>query len=1312
MHSKLQHPRHLGTSQNTRLLAALAPEAAPVDSRTEAELLVWAAGFGQAVHFFDRQNRIEGDWAPFFDSEPMVWHARISLQQMARREETLREQLHAWHRPVAPENAVLAEGNLLTLLYEQCQRINGWFVFFARRTEEHVFAAELRSAVELTFWQALETARQWEAVSGSEILARFRLQNDLSAFDAGLWRIGPGTEVSGDMADEAARRRRVRPLLWAACKAEARLVSAARARLQVLLEAPTRLAPHFALYLAFLRQLRLHAQTQLNALTGRHLDLFYRRILEEKPAPPVPDRVHVAFRIVPDAPPFHLAAGTRVVGKDAAGQPVVFALEEAVEMAGHSIAQLHTVITCPGPAGPRTLSSRVHPLAAEPWPMFGALAATAAPEVAPGFAVASPCLQLARGERQVTLGIRFQTGADAPQLKTGASGPQEEPAVEAVYSGPAGWVTPGGTGKLPPLSLALRRETAGEMVAEVVVTLSPEDPPCVRFDPKVLKGAFDPGGAVLKILRRNAAGLLPEDAVQGAFVWLLEHATVAGMTLDVGVSRAPADALANDLGVIPPGVPILPFGFAPAPRAALYVTYAEVKARPLQSLTLHLKWQNVPVDPVLYPAGFVDYYRDYAATLLRQRPDLGTRPFHSADYRVGVDSKAGDSWQPLADAVSSLALFQPVSDPEVLAPETELSFRFAEEPHAPGQVLPGDGGCIRVRLLEPGHAFGHSMYPQVLTDVALHNAETLMRMAQHDADSADQIFDRWKVPVKGGIVAFIMNQWMRYQWPQALYDMLPGQAATVLVLPEGISVAGVVKAMGGMAEKNGYLRRRHMDKDLLHGLHLNPKEDHNELLLAVYRWFDRLLRSVPSLLPLPPPPLTPALTAVTVSYHASLTVSFEAGAAVETTAAQCHQLLPAATPRMLRQDGLVAHLIAPTEAGGCLYVGLQNVAASQRVCLLFVLTDLRANAPGAEADAPAWSVLCSNGWAPLGPAEHTLKDETYGLQKSGRVQIVIPEDMDGQSPLMPPGLCWLRIHTRTPECFPEVAQILVQTGTGVRVLEAPAGSEPVAETTKEFSDAASAWRPLAADSLKALLPQDPRVRAVLQPLPSHGGRAGESGPQFLARVSERLRHKGRAWTAWDYERLLLQEFSGIFYARCLPHTRVPHAGGTGLADPSRVPGHVLVVVAPLLHQPPRVLPPVFATAELLEMEGWLRERASSVVKLRVCNPVYETVQISLRASFDGSQPLGAAQARLNRDLQEFLSPWIFRPASVPLPPFEFHLEDIRAFVKTRPYVKALRECGFGRGTQGAVDDERIRPSQPWSMLVTAAAHDFNPGTSP
>lgn len=93
---------------------------------------------------------------------------------------------------------------------------------------------------------------------------------------------------------------------------------------------------------------------------------------------------------------------------------------------------------------------------------------------------------------------------------------------------------------------------------------------------------------------------------------------------------------------------------------------------------------------------------------------------------------------------------------------------------------------------------------------------------------------------------------------------------------------------------------------------------------------------------------------------------------------------------------------------------------------------------------------------------------------------------------------------------------------------------------------------LVANSIGKLLESMAKVKAVTQPFASFGGRPKEKDKTYFVRVSERLRHKDRAVTLWDYEHLVLESFTQIHKVKCLNHMS---------KDSEIAPGHVKVVVS-------------------------------------------------------------------------------------------------------------------------------------------------------
>ena len=74
--------------------------------------------------------------------------------------------------------------------------------------------------------------------------------------------------------------------------------------------------------------------------------------------------------------------------------------------------------------------------------------------------------------------------------------------------------------------------------------------------------------------------------------------------------------------------------------------------------------------------------------------------------------------------------------------------------------------------------------------------------------------------------------------------------------------------------------------------------------------------------------------------------------------------------------------------------------------------------------------------------------------------------------------------------------------------------------------------------IQKFVEKNPEIKSVEQPYSSFGGKEAENEKDFYIRISERLRHKNRASSAWDYEHLVLEAFPQISFALCIAHSRI------------------------------------------------------------------------------------------------------------------------------------------------------------------------------
>ena len=102
-------------------------------------------------------------------------------------------------------------------------------------------------------------------------------------------------------------------------------------------------APHRALLLTWLKLLE-YARQQFNDLTGRHLDHYYRSVLQLREKQAVPDRVNLVFRLAGGETEYLLARHSLLDGgQDSAGNPRRYSLDDDVLLNRAQVARINTL---------------------------------------------------------------------------------------------------------------------------------------------------------------------------------------------------------------------------------------------------------------------------------------------------------------------------------------------------------------------------------------------------------------------------------------------------------------------------------------------------------------------------------------------------------------------------------------------------------------------------------------------------------------------------------------------------------------------------------------------------------------------------------------------------------------------------------------------------------------------------------------------------------------------------------------------------------------------------------------------------------
>jgi hypothetical protein len=214
-----------------------------------------------------------------------------------------------------------------------------------------------------------------------------------------------------------------------------------------------------------------------------------------------------------------------------------------------------------------------------------------------------------------------------------------------------------------------------------------------------------------------------------------------------------------------------------------------------------------------------------------------------------------------------------------------------------------------------------------------------------------------------------------------------------------------------------------------------------------------------------------------------------------------------------------------------------------------------------------------------------------------------------------------------------------------------------------------------------------QVSKVIQPFASFDGKPKEVGKEFYIRVSERLRHKHRPITAWDYEHLILDRFPSVYKVKCITHTdpnclcrKITNPDGTeGCCGSQVAPGHVLLVPIANLKNRNGIDPlqPKTERRVLIDMVNYIKPLASPFVKIYAKNPVYEQILVSFKVKFYLGTDIGFYLKKLNDEIVQYLTPWAFDETSEVVFGQKVYASSIINFIEERPYVDFITDFLMG-----------------------------------
>lgn len=1284
-----------GVAQQQRKVPALSPDYAQVDETDLADFLVFAYDLSQQVVYYNEKNQVDGNWRNFFAFSTPVQLALISKTRPESVQNAYNQALKAFlaQWAIAPVTVAATEPRLrylediLDLFVGILKTLQTWDQGLEEGTPlKSVLRASVTTTLQrpfnrlyqlkqgLWFQQWLPNQRTPEDYTVlSSFATAFGLETVRPEYSSSLAELGdfpPVLALHRTITNRTQAQSELNSIFQPLFQTYLRMIQQAPGALHESLTVDQSLPPHLALYVAFWQVLQ-PARRDLNRMTERHLDFFYRQVLRLSERPAQPDKAHIILELAKFVQDHPLERQTRISGgTDATGVDLVYVLNDeivvntaqAVELKGifrHSQAKQGAPADDPNQ---EILGLHASPvansfdgqggkfpkdLAVQAWLPFGN---EMRPTAEVGLAIASNILLLNEGDRTLTfkLTLGFSTPPNVPAIVANL---QQELRVE--FSGEAEWIR--GAIATPELRPAEAPSTLYTLTIQV--TLPVGAAPVVPYHADLPGGKLATTHPVARLTLHHQddqptpqaeSRKIAEDQLSAYHD--LRQATLEAIDITVKVDGVRNLLLQNDLATLEASKPFLPFGVQPKLGSSFYIGSQEVFQKRLTRLKLAFDLETEPPyegDTIhwerIYAAYGIDARINWAETyaaygVSNPNPGVGNpvQSFHPG--RLAIDALRARQWHPaasteytlfsrdqlatgspqycldLTEDLSALKLDRSVTDP---SPAVELAPWSNESQY----------GFLRSQLI--GDDFLHTAYPTVLARQVLATAtQEIIPVSPEEQQES-------RKPTEARKRKAVIGAYYKYQTVEVSQTTPPTTTT-------------------------------------------------REAIFQADKYFVEL-NDVPIL---PEEPYTPVIKSLQVDYTAIATYKdcqlfhlypFDGFAAVSVE--------PSASPAI--------PFLPQFDNEGELLVGLQNLEPSTALCLLFEVVEETADTDLEKADV-GWHYLKGNAWHPFEKYQ-ILKDTSNGLIHSGIVKLAVPADISNVSTtILNPSLHWIKATVKSRSRA--ICQIIRVQTQAAEVTFVDDGNDPNHLAT-----------PLPAEKLTKLVDPQPEIKQIQHPFPSFGGKVKEQPAQFYTRVSEHLHHKGRAITIFDYERLVLDRFPEIYKVRCINHGEViPNGNCREIA-----PGHLTLAVIPTLSQRRTInnLKPKVNISLLAEIQQYLKSLSSPWVSVHVINPDYQEIRVELKVRFKDpfQSDFDFYRRQLESEIVGFLSPWTVDGGAEIHFGGEIYLSSILNFVEERPYVNFVldfqlfqKEQGEEKGQQNEQEKSVLKAtvSSPQSILVS------------
>ncbi|WP_372756885.1 baseplate J/gp47 family protein [Mariniflexile sp.] len=977
------------------------------------------------------------------------------------------------------------------------------------------------------------------------------------------------------------------------------------------------LTPHLTLFVCFL-QLLEQTKKRFNKITKRHLDFYFKNVLQVNKRAAIPDKVHVLFELAKKSIQVQIAENSELnANKDSNGTPLIYKTSEELIANQAMVASLKTIyndlnlkeLKSSGVAN--TLDGAEEPLPKEMpyWLPFGYPSTEnkfkELPDATVGFAISSPMFLLQEGKRTVTITLTFDSDITNNAKTTWKESNLEigdfSKVISIFGSGKKEWIDVSELAK-DDVATFIKTTITSSKTLEIEFQLGKDIPAIVNYNDEVLIEKYN---TTFPVFRFNINMALPEGY---NFFRALGNATLHTIKINVDVKEAKSLHIENDNGILKAEKPFFPFTSQPIKKSNFYINYEEAFKKAWKNITINFSWKNTPDD-------FVSWYEAYLKPSISRGKVSIFRAALQKELIAENKIVKSDAYFTAETAILHSEEWDVVEKKKILFladedknSKVKLGYKCHLAFNNPGENYPiNKAGPLRLSLNE---SFLQELFPHIY-------ALTITAEGINDIVIPNQPY----VPMAEAITLNYSAEETRII-KQQLLPINQGNPLEYLNTEEAYK------------------------KERIKLFHIHPFgqcEEHNYLKTKLQ------IKGIKD--------------------------------AYDTTQVKTR--------------------LVPTYCGGGeLFIGLTDAHVLQNIALLIQVLEGSEN-PQADSfedqEDIQWAVLCRNKWKSL--KDDILTNSTGKFLSSGIIKFTIPREATSDNTRLPEGYIWIR--AKMHKDYNAVCKVInIHTQAVLSTFD---------NRSNEFSHLLNG---LPADTIKKLITRVPQVKGVSQPYSSFGGIPEETDENFYRRISERLRHKNRAITMWDYEHLILQKFPEIYKIKCLNHTNVPVENNTAM-DCYVAAGNVTLIVIPdtknknmFDNYQPRV-----SKGLINRIKMFINQHNTLHINTNVINPRYEEVKVALEVQFHEGYDKTFYSKQLELDITKFLSPWAFDTTKEIVFGIDLHKSVLIDYLEKLIYVDYIQNVIL-KNSNGQDLKNVVSPTNPRSILVSSKIHEISTDLTP